>query len=96
LFALLRSEELRRAKRERNLWPEFKRRIRAIMDVYRRTIERGIQEGRYRRDVDPELAASFLMGMLRNGGRVFEGDENELADRAVKVLEGGIMAEDTE
>lgn len=93
LFALLRSEELRKAKHERGMWPQFKKRIKAIKDIYRSTIERGMAEGRYRSDMDAELLASFLMGMLRAGGRVTEEAPEDLAREAVAVLERGIVCE---
>jgi AcrR family transcriptional regulator len=90
LFALLRSEELRKAKRERNLWPRFKERLRAIHRVYAGAIQRGIERGRYGPETDPELVATFLMGMLRAGGRGFDGGADDLARQAVAVLEKGI------
>lgn len=92
LFALLRSEELRKAKRERNLWPKFKERKRAIHRVYTAAIERGIEEGAYDPETKPDLVASFLMGMLRTGGRMFRGETDDLAREAVAVLEKGIGA----
>ena len=90
LFALLRSEEVRKAKKEKNLWPKLRKRIHAVHRVYAGTIERGIEEGIYRPEVDPELTASFLMGMLRAGGRMFKGETENLAREAVAVLEEGI------
>ena len=90
LFALLRSEELRKAKRERNLWPKFRKRKESILEVYASVIERGIDAGLYAPDTDPELTASFLMGMLRAGGRLLKGKAKDLAKEAVAVLERGI------
>jgi AcrR family transcriptional regulator len=90
LFALLRSEELRKAKHERNLWPKFKGRIHAIHRVYAAAIERGMEEGSYDPETKPDLVASFLMGMLRAGGRMFKGERDDLAREAVAVLERGI------
>lgn len=96
LFALLRSEELRKAKHERGLWPEFKKRIKAVREIYRKAIAQGMETGRYRSDVDAELLASFLMGMLRTAGRVVDSEGDELAREAVAVLERGIVPRKTD
>ena len=93
LFALLHSEELRKAKRERNLRPRWRERKQTIRDIYVRTIQRGIESGRYRADTDPELTAAFLMGMLRSGGRQLKGRTHDLADQAVRIIERGICSE---
>jgi AcrR family transcriptional regulator len=90
LLALLRSEELRKAKKERNLRPEFHRRLRSILEVYAGVISDGVESGRYRPDTDPELVASFLMGMLRAASFLPTTGKESIAEKAVTVLEHGI------
>ncbi|MFP4028962.1 MAG: TetR/AcrR family transcriptional regulator [Candidatus Brocadiia bacterium] len=94
LLALLHSEELREAKRKRKLWSEMRKRIKAIQNLYAKAIERGVEKGYYRSDTDPELLASFLMGMLRSGGHVWKEKTADLARHAVAVLENGIKNKD--
>jgi AcrR family transcriptional regulator len=69
LFRMMQSEEARIRWCHGEMRQRWTRRRRELVSAIAEIIKRGVGEGAIRRDVDPDVLAAFLLGMLRTKSR---------------------------
>lgn len=66
LFALMRSEQLRRSSARKKVWGQCKQKNEKIIGAVASVIGRGMETGRYKDRLPPKAAARLLLGMVRS------------------------------